>query len=185
MKWQLQGEKYIWTIILRKALSGNWSRFVNAGMYQIQAFRNIWLQGHPWKVERCAVSEIKCFRRHKVKRDWETRNVFSFWVDRCFPLSIQILIISGKRLCVCKASCLISSQSWQCAILFPLIVLFITAQFVHSWQHNKNPPVMGLLNSAPCFLYCLYQTLIEEHFYWDVLTSLIRLLNTLESKQKH
>lgn len=185
MEWQLREEKYTWKIIWRKALRDNGSMFVNAAMYQKQAFRKIWVEGHSWKVEHCTVSEIKSFRRHKVKWDWETRNVFNFWVGCCFPLSIHILIILGKRLCICKVSCSISFQSCQRAILFPLIVLFITAQLVHSWQHKKYPPVTGLLNSVPCFLYCLYQTLIEKHYYWDVLTSLIRILNILESKQKH
>lgn len=137
------------------------------------------------KVEHRIFSEIKSFRRHKEKWVWENGNVFNFWVGCCFLLSICILIILGKRLCICKVSCSISFQSCQHAILFPLIVLFITAQFVHSWQYKKYPPVIGLLNSAPCFLYSLYQTLIEKHYYWDVLTSLIRISNILESKQKH
>lgn len=184
MEWQLQEEKYIWKIIQRKDLSDNWSTLVNATMYQKLAFKRIWVERHSWKVEHCTVSEIKSFRRHKVKRDWENGTVFNFWLH-CFPPSIHILIILGKRLCICKVSCSISFQTCQCAILFPLIVLFITAQLVHSWQHKKYPPVTGLLNSAPCFLYCLYQTLIEKHYYWDVLTSLIRILNILESKQKH
>lgn len=134
-------------------------------MYQKLAFRKMWVEGHSWKVERCTVSEIKSFRRHKVKRDWENGTVFNFWLGCCFPLSISILIILGKRLCICKVSCSISFQTCQRAILFPLIVLFITAQLVHSWQHKKYPPVTGLLNSAPCFLYCLYQTLTEKHYY--------------------
>lgn len=45
MEWQLQGEKYIRRINLRS---------VNTGMYQKQASRNKWVQGHQWKEYNCA-----------------------------------------------------------------------------------------------------------------------------------